>query len=222
MTMKRESINLMALLRRVLFAGGLLLATTAGAQAQIEAAAAGDWRIGAATGSYVPFSSLIKSADTRNTRLQAGPAFSLELQYTAHRSVAVYLNGIGAFSNIDLGSAIRPGVVGPSSQVLLATGAAGVLLTADFLGDRVLPTLRLGGGFKSYSFDLTDAESQFRPTGDVGLGLRGIGLGPIDVTAEVRYLLSTFDQAKLPVRGIATQNQRQNDLMFTVGVGIRP
>jgi hypothetical protein len=221
MTMKRESIKVIAHARRALCAAALLLLATAGAQAQ-DAPAVGDWRVGAATGSYVPFSSLIKSADTRDTQLEAGPAFSLELQYTATQSVGVFLNGIAAFSNIELGSAIRPGVVGPSSQVVLYTGTAGVLLTADLLGDRVQPTLRLGGGFKSYFFDLTDAEGQFRLTGDVGLGLRGIGLGPIDVSAEIRYLPSSFDQAKLPVRGIATQNQQQNDLVFTVGIGIRP
>ena len=67
-----------------------------------------------------------------------------------------------------------------------------------------------------------DAESQLRPTADIGVGLRGIGVGRIDVTAEVRYLLSTFDQSKLPTRGIAPQNQRQNDLVLSIGFGIRP
>jgi len=61
-----------------------------------------------------------------------------------------------------------------------------------------------------------------RPTIDVGLGLRGVGTGPIEVTAEVRYMMSSFDQGKLPTRGIAPQNQRQNDLVFGVGFGIRP
>jgi hypothetical protein len=39
--------------------------------------------------------------------------------------------------------------------------------------------------------------------------------------AEARYLPSTFDQAKLPTRGIAAQNQRQSDFFFSVGFGIR-
>jgi hypothetical protein len=49
-----------------------------------------------------------------------------------------------------------------------------------------------------------------------------VGSGPIEVTAEVRYLPSSFDQGKLPTQGIAPQNQRQNDLVFVVGIGIRP
>jgi hypothetical protein len=52
--------------------------------------------------------------------------------------------------------------------------------------------------------------------------LRGIGIGRIDVTAEVRYLMSSFDQAKLPIRGITPQDQRQNDFVFAIGFGIRP
>ena len=45
---------------------------------------------------------------------------------------------------------------------------------------------------------------------------------PLELTGEIRYLPSSFDQAKLPLRGITPQDQRQNDLMFTIGVGIRP
>jgi hypothetical protein len=80
----------------------------------------------------------------------------------------------------------------------------------------------VGGGIKGYSFDLDAAESQWRPTGDVGVGLRGLGSGPIDVSAEVRYLPSSFDQARLPTRGITPQEQRQTDLLFVLGVSIRP
>ncbi len=47
-------------------------------------------------------------------------------------------------------------------------------------------------------------------------------MGALDVAAEVRYLPSTFDQGKLPTRGIAPQDQRQTDLVFSVGIGIRP
>ena len=64
------------------------------------------------------------------------------------------------------------------------------------------PTLRLGGGFKWYMFDLAGAEDQFSPTVDIGLGFRAVGYGPLEVMAEIRYLPSSFDQAKLPTRGI--------------------
>lgn len=221
--MKYISNTVMAAARRTLglVTGVVVLATTASAQNAQDTQ--GTWRIGASTGGYVPFSSLIVAADTRDTQLEAGPSFSLDAQYLLRPSAAIYASGMLAFGAIRLGSAIQPAVVGPSSQVMLTSGTAGVFLSsADLLGEHLQPTLRLGGGFKYYSFDLTGAESQLRPTADVGVGLRGIGIGRIDVTAEVRYLLSSFDQSKLPTRGITPQDQRQNDLVFSIGIGIRP
>ena len=222
-TMKHESNHVMAMARRAvgLVAGILLLTAAAGAQNAQDAQ--GTWRIGLSTGGYVPLSSLIIAADTRDTQLEAGPAFSVDAQYRMGNAISIYGNGLLAFGAIRLGSSIQPAVVGPSSQVMLTSGTVGVFLAgSDLLGAWLQPTLRLGGGFKSYSFDLTSAESQIRPTADLGIGLKGIGIGRIDVTAEVRYLLSTFDQAKLPIRGITPQDQRQNDLMFSIGFGLRP
>ena len=205
----------------LLLAGATVAATAAGAQP----AAKGTWRVGASTGAYSPRSSVIIGADGSNTRLGAGPSFSLDVQYVAARSVSVYADGFTAFSTITLGTSIRPAVIGPSNQVTLMGGTAGVLLTVPGHGEggaRLQPTLRLGGGLKGYSFNLTDARNQWRPTGDIGLGFRGVGSGPIEVTAEVRYLPSSFDQAKLPIRGIVPQSQRQNDLLFGIGIAIRP
>lgn len=221
--MTQESNHVMATARRALglVAAALIFAATASAQNAQETQ--GTWRIGASTGGYVPFSSLIAAADTRDTQLEAGPSFSLDAQYRAFSSMSLYANGMLAFGAIRLGSSIQPAVVGPSSRVMLASGTAGIFLAAaDLLGEHLQPTLRLGGGFKHYSFDLTGAESQLRPTADIGVGLRGIGIGRIDVTAEVRYLMSTFDQAKLPIRGITPQDQRQNDVVLAIGFGIRP
>lgn len=225
-TMTRESNNVVATARRAVrfLAAAVLFTSAAEAQStQGTQDAQGPWRIGLSTGGYVPLSSLIIAADTRDTHLGAGPSFSLDAQYLVRRSLSIYGNGTLAFGEVRLGSSIQPAVVGPSSQVMLAGGTAGVFLTSPgLLGEHLQPTLRLGGGFKFYSFDLTDAESQLRPTADIGVGLRGIGVGRIDVTAEVRYLLSSFDQSKLPTRGIAPQNQRQNDLVLAIGFGIRP
>ncbi|HEX9894268.1 MAG TPA: hypothetical protein VGA78_10115 [Gemmatimonadales bacterium] len=222
-TMRRESINVMATARRALglVTGAMMAATVV--SAQTGPTSSGSWRIGASTGGYVPLSSLIVAADSHDTRLGAGPVFSLDLQYLASPSVSVYANGILTFGTITLGSSIRSSVVGPSNQVMLTGGTAGVLLTATgWLGGHFQPTLRLGGGFKWYLFDLTDAQDQVRPTVDIGLGFRGVGNGPIEVTAEARYLLSSFDQSKLPTQGIAPQDQRQGDLVFAIGIGIRP
>lgn len=202
-----------------LAAAATLIATAANAQTQ---AGATSWRLGASAGAYAPFSSLIRAADSRDTRLAAGPALALEPQYVVSPYAAVYASGIIAFGTVRLGSSIQPDVIGPSDQVVVAGGTAGVMLTGDgWLGVNVEPTLRLGGGFKWYRFDLADAENQVRPTADVGLGLRGLGVGGIEVTAEVRYLASSFDQGRLPTRGIAVQDQRQNDLFFAIGFGIR-
>jgi opacity protein-like surface antigen len=222
-TMKQISNTVMAAARRALglVAGATLLATTAGAQSAQDATST--WRIGASTGGYVPLSSLIIAADTRDTEIEAGPSFSLDAQYLLRPSAALYANGMIAFGAIRLGSAIQPAAVGPSNQLMLTTGTVGLFLSAaDILGEHMQPTLRLGGGFKYYSLDLTGAESQLRPTADIGVGLRGVGIGRIDVTAEMRYLLSSFDQSKLPIRGITPQDQRQNDLVFSIGIGIRP
>jgi hypothetical protein len=221
-TMERESMNVMATAHRALSLTGCALMAVTVASAQVQQPSGG-WRIGASTGGYVPHSSLIRAADSNDTRLGSGPAFSLDLQYLASGLVSIYANGVVSVGTITLGSSIRPSVVGPSNQVMVTAGTAGVLVApSDWLGAHIQPTLRLGGGFKWYSFDLAETRSQVRPTLDIGLGFRGVGTGPIEVTAEVRYLMSSFDQGKLPTRGIAPQAQRQNDLVFAVGFGIRP
>jgi hypothetical protein len=222
MTMRRDSIYLISMLRRALaFAAAAMLIATAGSAQNVQANG-GRWRISASVGGFVPFSALIKTTDSDDTRLEAGPASSLEAQFLASDYLSIYAAGMMAFPRIRLGSSIRPAVIGPSDQVMLAGGSAGLMLTSDFLGESIQPTLRLGGAFKWYSFDLTGTENQIRPAADLGIGFRGIGLGPIDVSAELRYLPSSFDQSKLPTRGITPQDQRQNDLMFSIGIGIRP
>lgn len=210
--------------------GFAAVATAAGAQAPAAAGAGAGagrrigeetWRITASTGAYTPRSALIIGSDGTDTRLAAGPSFSLDVQYLFSEYAAGYANGTLGFSSISLGTAIRPATTGPSNQVMLMGGTAGVILSST-LGSRFQPTLRLGGGFKGYAFDLTDAENQWRPTGDIGIGFRGVGSGAIEMSAEVRYLPSSFDQGKLPIRGIVPQAQRQTDLVFSVGVSIRP
>jgi opacity protein-like surface antigen len=193
------------------------------AQAQAQRVDRGPWTVGASAGAWAPLSSLIRAADSFDTRLSAGPVFSLEARYLAADPVTLYASALLAFSTIRLGSSIRPDVVGPSDQCVVGGGTAGVVLgPTDRPGEHIRPTLRLGGGVKWYRFDLTGVDSQLRPAGDLGVGLAGAGAGPIEVSAEVRYLPGSFDQSRLPTRGIETQNQRQTDLMFTIGFAIRP
>lgn len=227
-SMRRDSIHTVrATLSLAGFAVLAALSTPASA-ARAQAPTAGArrigeeiWRVTAAVGSYVPRSSLIVGADGNDTRLGAAPSFSVDVQYLISEYAAGYANGTLGFSTITLGTDIRPSTVGPSNQVMIMGGTAGVVLSAPF-GAKFHPTLRLGGGFKGYAFDLTGAENQWRPTADIGVGFRGVGNGPIEMSAEVRYLSSSFDQGKLPTRGITPQAQRQTDLVFSVGVSIRP
>ena len=221
--MRRYTINPTVTARRILCLMAAVLTLTIHAGAQAQEFEPGPWRIAAGTGGFVPLSALIRAPDAHDTELTAAPAFSLEPQYTIAHRISAYLNGVVAFPTVRLGSSIRPEVTGPSQQVMLLVGTVGVMVSPpNWLGDHVLPTLRLGGGFKWYSFDLTDAEDTLRPAADIGLGLRGMGMGPIDVAMEVRYLPSSFDQSALPTRGISVQDQQQNDVFFSIGIGIRP
>lgn len=179
------------------------------------------WRLTAAIGAWSPRNALILAADNRHTRLGAGTAASLDVQYEWMSTLSLYGQGMAAFSTLDGGSSIASAAAGPSNQVTVL-GATGGLVLAGPWWLRVQPTLRIGGGMKGYMFDLDGAETQWRPTGDFGIGFRGTGSGPIEMMAEVRYFTSSFDQAKFPTRGITAQIQRQNDLMLTVGVTVRP
>ncbi|MCU0633552.1 MAG: hypothetical protein MUE41_01660 [Gemmatimonadaceae bacterium] len=204
------------------------LVTAAGAQAPAPGAqrvGEGSWRISATAGGFAPRSAAIASEATGlETTLESGPALSLDIQYVASKSLSVYASGTGAFSRLSLGSAIAPVAVGPSRSATVLAGTGGLVLTApgSAFGNHFQPILRIGGGFKAYQFNLAGADSQLRPTGDFGIGFRGVGSGPIEISAELRYMPSTFDQGKLPTRGITPQAQRQTDLLFGVGVSIRP
>lgn len=210
--------------RAALAAAGVMVAAFRGAQAQVPGPAPGErdvgWRLGATAGALAPMSALIRAADGRNTELAAGPLFGLDVQYMVGENGAIYADALAGFSTVTLGSSIRPAVVGPSNQVILLGGVAGALVSLS-ASDRLQFTFRLGGGIKGYLFDLAETANQWRATGDFGFGIRGLG-GPLEVNAEVRYLPSSFDQAKLPIRSIVPQSQRQNDLLFTVGVTVRP
>ena len=198
-------------------AGAVALPSAAAAQSS----AAASWRLAAAVGAYVPRSAMIVADAGRDTQLGAGPSISLEVHFLAADWAAIYGGGLAAFSAVALGANLDPPMAGSSDQVTLLAFTGGVVLALP-TGTNLEPTLRLGGGIKGYSFDLDAAEGQWRPTGDFGVGLRGLGSGPIEVSVEGRYLPSSFDQAKLPTRGITPQEQRQTDLLFVVGVSIRP
>jgi hypothetical protein len=223
MMMRNISSRLRARARIAAAAGGAVvaLAATPGAgSAQFEPPA-GRLSVGAAVGAFSARDAAIIARDGRDTRLGAGPSFSLEVRYAALDFASLYANGTAAFTTLNRGTDIRLAATGPSDQTTITTATAGAVLTLAGLHPDFVPTLRLGGGFKGYRFDLAGAESQWRPTGDIGVGFRSGDAAPIGVSAELRYLPSSFDQARLPTRGITPQEQRQTDLLLSVGVNVR-
>ena len=116
---------------------------------------------------------------------------------------------------------MRP-TTGPSDQVSILGGTVGAILSPKWLGETIRPTLRAGVGYKGYMFDLTEAESQWRTTGDFGVGFRAASSGKLEVSAEMRYLPSSFDQGKLPLGSVTPQAQRQSDFLFGITVSVRP
>lgn len=196
------------------------LAATA-VSAQGATVGADSWRLGASVGVLAPRSAVVMAATGgEDSRLDAASSFSLDLQYIYSPNIALYGNGLVSFTNLSRGTMVR--AVGPSNAVTMLGGTAGLMLSPALFGETLRPTLRLGGGYKGYQFDMGDAGSSFRPTGDIGIGFRAGGSGPIEASVEMRYLPSSFDQGKLPLRSVVPQAQRQTDLLFGIGVSIRP
>jgi hypothetical protein len=198
---------------------GFLAAPALEAQGSLEP---GAMRVTAISGGVAHGSALVVDpTGSSDTRLTAGPSFGLELQFPDFPLGSFFAGVAASFSSLEhganLGVAAGPG----SSGAAMILGTAGLVFEATDWFDNLRPTLRLGGGFKSYMFEANGASSNTALTGDFGLGFRA-GSGPIEVLGEVRFLPSSFDQAKLPLRGLSPQDQQQNDLMFTVGVTVRP
>ena len=181
----------------------------------------GSLRVTAISGGLAHLSALVVDpAGTSDTRLSAGPTFGLEIQHPTFSFGSIYAGVAGSFSTLEHGANLGV-VAGPgSSGATIILGTAGLVLEADWF-DNLRPTLRLGGGLKLYNFTTTGASSTTSVTGDIGAGFRG-GTGPIELLAELRFMPSSFDQAKLPLRGMVAQDQQQNDLLFTIGVTIKP
>jgi hypothetical protein len=156
-----------------------------------------------------------------DTRLGPGPIFGIEGEYAAFSLGSFYAGLAGSFSTLEHGTNLGDIARGAASDATLVIATAGIVLEASSLAGDLRPTLRLGGGFKRYSFSTPGASSFATGTGDLGVGFRG-GAGPIEISAEARYLPSVFDQGRLPLRGLAAQNQRQSDLWFAVGVTVKP
>ena len=156
-----------------------------------------------------------------DTRLSAGPTFGLEIQNAMFSFGSIYAGVAGSFSTLEHGANLSVSAGPGSSGATIILGTAGLMFEARDWFDNLRPTLRLGGGVKMYNFTMNGASSFVSFTGDVGVGFRG-GTGPLEIGGEIRFLPSTFDQAKVPLRGFTPQDQNQSDLLFSIGVTIRP
>ncbi len=226
--MTTQTKQSLALVRGLRVAAAAFLTTLAAQAASAQAPTAqrvGDdsWRLGASVGILAPRSSLvIASAGGTDTRLSATPSFALDVQYIYSPLIAIYGNGLVGFSTLTRGSTFRLNAGGPSDDVTMLGATGGIVVSPAWFGEVIRPTLRLGGGYKGYLFDIVNVDGQWRPTGDIGVGFRAGGNGPIEISAEARYLPSSFDQGKLLLRSVVPQAQRQSDLLFGIGVSIRP
>jgi hypothetical protein len=201
---------------------GSLVAPELAAQGGMNGTDSRSMRITALSGGLAHGSALVVDpAGSSDTRLSPGATFGLEVQYPAFSLGSLFAGIAGSFSTLEHGANLGV-VAGPgSSGATLILGTAGIMFEASDWFDNLRPTLRLGAGLKAYSFTTTGASSYAGFTGDIGAGFRG-GAGAIEISGELRFLPSAFDQAKLPLRGLAPQDQQQNDLLFTVGVTVRP
>ena len=182
----------------------------------------GKWRLTAISGGLAHPSALVEDAvGASDTRLSPGATFGLDVQYSAFSLGAVYGTLAGSFSTLEHGANLGLSAGVGSSGATLILGTAGVLLEASDWFANIRPTLRIGAGLKYYNFTTQGASSYAAPTGDIGAGFRG-GAGAIEVAGEMRVMPSAFDQGKLPLRGLTPQDQRQLDVLFTIGVTVRP
>ncbi len=178
------------------------------------------FRLSVMTGGLTSRSAIIVDAQgSGDTRLGAGPAFGVDLQYQLFSKGSLYGGGSVAFSTLHHGTNLGVIVRGATSDAIVYAGTAGLVL--DWMSGTFRPIVRLGGGLKGYSFSTDGAEGFITPAGDFGLGFRA-GTGAVELGAELRYLPSVFDQSKLPTRGIVAQDQQQNDFLFGISVTVRP
>jgi len=181
-------------------------------------------RITATAGGLAPRSALVVDPLAGgDTRIAAAPAFGLEVQYEVLGRASLFGGGAVSFSSLEHGTNLGVTARGASSAatVIIATGGLFLDAPTEWFGSGFRPTLRVGGGLKRYSFSTPGSSASIAGTGDFGLGFRS-GTQALELSAEVRYLPGTFDQAKLPTRGLVPQKQQQNDILFGIGVTFRP
>ncbi|HEY0015742.1 MAG TPA: hypothetical protein VGC13_05465 [Longimicrobium sp.] len=203
-----------------------LIALLLGAPGVLPAQAA--VRVTPSLGAFQPMLPVVSVADGRNpdVELESAPAVGLELGVAPRRTPWVQLYGGLTYTTPRLylsGAMESQPVNGTSTRATLLIPTAGVVLSPTLRGVPVRPTLRLGAGVKSYTFDLAEQRDRVTDlTGDVGLGFTTGRPGPVSFTAEARWLPSRFDARNLPIRATGGRGQDQNDWMFQLGMRLNP
>jgi hypothetical protein len=196
------------------------LAGTAAAQAGV--------RITPTLGAFQPMLPVVSVADGRNpdVELESAPAVGLELGVAPRRAPWLQVYGGLTYTTprLYLSGAMESNPVnGASARATLLIPTAGVLLSPRVPGLPVRPTLRLGAGVKSYTFDLVEQRGRVTDfSGDLGVGFTTGRPGPVSFTAEARWLPSRFDASNLPIRATGGRGQDQNDWMFQLGMRLNP
>lgn len=185
-------------------------------------------RITPTLGAFQPMLPMVSVADGRNpdVELQSAPAVGLEVGVAPARAPWLQVYGGLTYTTPRLflsGAMESQPVNGASTRATLLIPTAGVVLSPSVRRLPVRPTLRLGLGAKSYTFDLVEQRDRVTDfTGDVGIGFTSGRPGPVSFTAEARWLPSRFDASNLPIRATGGRGQDQNDWMFQLGMRLNP
>lgn len=206
-------------MKRILGVLALLMAAAGTASAQSAL------RVNASLGSFAPMLPVVSVADGQNpdVELESATATTLELGFAARPWATLYGGLTYAQPRLALSGAMESSAVnGASTRTTLLIPTAGVMLSRQLGRTTLRPSLRLGLGAKSYRFDLAEQDDRVTDlTGDLGLGLSA-GDGPVAMTAEARWLPSTFHARSLPIRATGGAEQDQNDWIFQLGFRFRP
>lgn len=203
-----------------------VLALLLGAPGTLDGQAA--VRITPTLGAFQPMLPMVSVADGRNpdVELQSAPAVGLEVSVAPARAPWLQVYGGLTYTTPRLflsGAMESQPVNGASTRATLLIPTAGVVLSPSVRRLPVRPTLRLGLGAKSYTFDLVEQRDRVTDfTGDVGIGFTSGRPGPVSFTAEARWLPSRFDASNLPIRATGGRGQDQNDWMFQLGMRLNP
>jgi hypothetical protein len=185
-------------------------------------------RVTPTLGAFEPMLPMVSVADGQNpdVELESAPAVGLELGLAPARApwLQMYAGLTYTTPRLYLSGAMESQPVnGTSARSTLLIPTAGLVLSPGVRGLPVRPTLRLGAGVKSYTFDLVEQRDRVTDfTADVGIGFTSGRPGPVSFTAEARWLPSRFDARNLPIRTTGGRGQDQNDWMFQLGMRLNP